>query len=129
MSRQSWTSRARQPVLAARAGARRGAERVAAVASRFVHLDDAAVAMLERLTVAGADLGPAEVVAVSGLREPLACAVLDAALDAGSGRRRSRSTGWPAGAPDEAVAWLLAAGRRAGPPRSTPGARPAGRRP
>jgi DNA-binding SARP family transcriptional activator len=130
---------------------------LAAVAARFVDVDDAVVAMLERLAVAGDDFGPAEVIAVAGLPEPRACAHLDAALDAevlvvdgaryrfrhelvrkalvdrvaphrrvglhrDAARRLADAEGRPAliaehwiaaGRPDEAVAWLLAAGRRA----------------
>jgi DNA-binding SARP family transcriptional activator len=53
-----------------------------AVAERCVELDADALALVERLAVAGDDLGPAEAVAVSGLPEAQACALLDAALDA-----------------------------------------------
>jgi len=52
-----------------------------AVAERCVELDADALAMVERLAVAGDDLGPAEAVAVSGWPEVRACALLDAALD------------------------------------------------
>jgi tetratricopeptide (TPR) repeat protein len=55
----------------------------AAVASRFVDLDATTVAMLERIAVAGTELDGLEVLAVAGLPEPQACALLDGALDAG----------------------------------------------
>ena len=54
----------------------------AAVALRFVDLDAATVAMLERIAVAGTELDGLEVLAVTGLPEPRACALLDDALDA-----------------------------------------------
>ncbi|MCW2632960.1 MAG: hypothetical protein JWR88_1922 [Pseudonocardia sp.] len=54
-----------------------------AVSTRFVDLDDATVMMLRRLAVAAGALDPAGVVAMTGLNEPDAFALLDAGLDAG----------------------------------------------
>jgi DNA-binding SARP family transcriptional activator/tetratricopeptide (TPR) repeat protein len=54
-----------------------------AVASRFVDLDEGTVAMLRRLALAGDDLDPAGVVALTGSSEAEAFALLDAALRAG----------------------------------------------
>ncbi|PVZ08875.1 ATP-binding protein [Actinomycetospora cinnamomea] len=53
-----------------------------AVAERFVDLDADALDLVERLAVAGDDLGPAEAVAVAELPESRAGVLLDAALDA-----------------------------------------------
>jgi tetratricopeptide (TPR) repeat protein len=55
-----------------------------AVTERFVDLDDGAVEMLKRLAVAGDDLDPVSVVALTGLPEPEAFAVLDLALGTGA---------------------------------------------
>jgi DNA-binding SARP family transcriptional activator/tetratricopeptide (TPR) repeat protein len=55
-----------------------------AVTARFLDLDDATTAMLRRLAVAGADLDPGGVLAVTGLAEPDAFASLDAGLEAGA---------------------------------------------
>jgi DNA-binding SARP family transcriptional activator/tetratricopeptide (TPR) repeat protein len=55
-----------------------------AVTARFLDLDEADIAMLRRLAVAGDDLDPAGVLALTGLAEPDAYALLDAALDAGA---------------------------------------------
>ena len=54
-----------------------------AVASRFVDLDEGTVAMLRRLALAGDDLDPASVVALTGSSEAEAFALLDVALRAG----------------------------------------------
>jgi DNA-binding SARP family transcriptional activator/tetratricopeptide (TPR) repeat protein len=54
-----------------------------AVASRFVDLDEGTVAMLRRLALAGDDLDPATVVALTGPSEAEAFALLDVALGAG----------------------------------------------
>jgi DNA-binding SARP family transcriptional activator len=55
-----------------------------AITQRFIDLDDATAAMLRRLAVAGDDLDPVDVPALTGLAEPDAFALLDAALDAGA---------------------------------------------
>lgn len=55
-----------------------------AITERFLDLDDATAAMLRRLAVAGDDLDPLSVPALTGLAEPDAFALLDAALDAGA---------------------------------------------
>lgn len=54
-----------------------------AVASRFVDLDEPTVAMLRRLALAGDDLDPSSVVALTGSSEAEAFALLDVALRAG----------------------------------------------
>jgi tetratricopeptide (TPR) repeat protein len=54
-----------------------------AVASRFLDLSEDTVAMLRRLALAGADLDPASVVALTGSSEAEAFALLDVALGAG----------------------------------------------
>jgi DNA-binding SARP family transcriptional activator/tetratricopeptide (TPR) repeat protein len=54
-----------------------------AVASRFVDLDEGTVAMLRRLALAGDDLDPAGVLALTGSSEAEAFALLDVALGAG----------------------------------------------
>ena len=54
------------------------------VTARFLDLDDATTAMLRRLAVAGADLDPGGVLALTGLAEADAFALLDAGLDAGA---------------------------------------------
>lgn len=54
-----------------------------AVASRFLDLDEGTVAMLRRLALAGDDLDPASVVALTGSSEAEAFALLDVALGAG----------------------------------------------
>ncbi len=54
------------------------------VAARFLDLDDATTAMLRRLAVAGSDLDPGGVLALTGLAEPDAFALLDAGLAAGA---------------------------------------------
>ena len=54
------------------------------VTARFLDLDDAPIAMLRRLAVAGGDLDPAGVLALTGLAEPDAFALLDAGLEAGA---------------------------------------------
>jgi DNA-binding SARP family transcriptional activator/tetratricopeptide (TPR) repeat protein len=54
-----------------------------AVASRFVDLDEGTVAMLRRLALAGDDLDPAGVLALTGSSEAEAFALLDVALRAG----------------------------------------------
>ncbi len=66
-----------------------------AVTARFLDLDEATLGMLRRLAVAGGDLDVAGVLALTGMAEPDAFALLDAALDAGalvvaSGRYRFR---------------------------------------
>jgi DNA-binding SARP family transcriptional activator/tetratricopeptide (TPR) repeat protein len=55
-----------------------------AVTARFLDLDDATAAQLRRLAVAGDDLDPAHIEALTGLEEPEAFALLDAALAAGA---------------------------------------------
>jgi DNA-binding SARP family transcriptional activator/tetratricopeptide (TPR) repeat protein len=55
-----------------------------AVTARFLDLDDQVVTMLRRLAVAGDDLDPVDVPALTGLSEPDAFAFLDAALDSGA---------------------------------------------
>jgi DNA-binding SARP family transcriptional activator/tetratricopeptide (TPR) repeat protein len=55
-----------------------------AVTARFLDLDDATAEMLRRLAVAGEDLDPADASALTGLLEPSAFALLDAALQAGT---------------------------------------------
>lgn len=55
-----------------------------AVAARFVHLDDATAGMLRRLAVVGGDLDTTGVLAVTGLAEPDAFALLDAGIEAGA---------------------------------------------
>ncbi len=54
------------------------------VTARFLDLDDAATAMLRRLAMAGGDLDPGGVLALTGLAEPDAFALLDAGLEAGA---------------------------------------------
>jgi DNA-binding SARP family transcriptional activator len=54
-----------------------------AIASRFLDLDDDTAAMLRRLALAGDALDPAGVIALTGLDEIDAFALLDRALDAG----------------------------------------------
>ena len=54
-----------------------------AVASRFLDLDEGTVAMLRRLALAGDELDPASVVALTGSSEAEAFARLDVALGAG----------------------------------------------
>jgi len=54
------------------------------VTARFLDLDDATTAMLRRLAVVGGDLDPAGVLAMTGLAEPDAFALLDAGLAAGA---------------------------------------------
>jgi DNA-binding SARP family transcriptional activator/tetratricopeptide (TPR) repeat protein len=53
-----------------------------AIAARFVDHDERLKGMLQRLAVAGADLDPAEILAVSGLSEAETFAALDTALGA-----------------------------------------------
>ena len=55
-----------------------------AITERFLDLDDATAAMLRRLAVAGDDLDPVSVPALTGLAEPDAFALLDAALGTGA---------------------------------------------
>ena len=55
-----------------------------AVTTRFLDLDDATTEILRRLAVAGDDLDPADASALTGLPEPDAFALLDAALRAGT---------------------------------------------
>lgn len=55
-----------------------------AVTARFLDLDEATTAMLRRLAVAGDDLDVGGVLAMTGLSEPDAFALLDAGLDAGA---------------------------------------------
>ena len=55
-----------------------------AVTARFLDLDEATLGMLRRLAVAGDDLDVTGVLALTGLAEPDAFALLDAALDAGA---------------------------------------------
>jgi len=54
------------------------------VTARFLDLDDAPTAMLRRLAVADGDLDPGGVLALTGLAEPDAFALLDAGLEAGA---------------------------------------------
>jgi DNA-binding SARP family transcriptional activator/tetratricopeptide (TPR) repeat protein len=54
-----------------------------AIASRFLDLDEGTVGVLRRLALAGDDLDPASVVALTGSSEAEAFAVLDGALGAG----------------------------------------------
>jgi DNA-binding SARP family transcriptional activator len=54
-----------------------------AITERFLDLDEATAAMLRRLAVAGEDLDPVSVPALTGLAESDAFALLDVALDAG----------------------------------------------
>jgi tetratricopeptide (TPR) repeat protein len=54
------------------------------VTERFIDLDDDSVEMLKRLAVAGDDLDPVSVVALTGLPEREAFALLDLALGAGA---------------------------------------------
>ena len=55
-----------------------------AVTARFLDLDEATAGMLRRLAVAGDDIDPAGVLALTGLPEPDAFALLDAGLEAGA---------------------------------------------
>jgi DNA-binding SARP family transcriptional activator len=55
-----------------------------AVTARFLDLDMATAALLRRLAVAGDDLDPAHIGALTGLAEPETFALLDAALAAGA---------------------------------------------
>lgn len=55
-----------------------------AVTSRFLDLDEATSAMMRRLAVAGGDLDPGGVPALTGLAEPDAFALLDAGLESGA---------------------------------------------
>ena len=55
-----------------------------AVTARFLDLDEASAGMLRRLAVAGDDIDPVGVLALTGLSEPDASAMLDAALEAGA---------------------------------------------
>ena len=55
-----------------------------AVTARFLDLDEASAGMLRRLAVAGDDIDPAGVLALTGLPEPDAFALLDAGLEAGA---------------------------------------------
>ncbi len=55
-----------------------------AVTARFLDLDEATTAMLRRLAVAGDDLDVGGVLAMTGLTEPDAFALLDAGLEAGA---------------------------------------------
>ena len=55
-----------------------------AVTARFLDLDDSTTAMLRRLAVAGGDLDVTGVLAMTGLSEPDAFALLDAGLNAGA---------------------------------------------
>ena len=54
-----------------------------AISSRFLDLEEGTVAMLRRLALAGDGLDPASLVALTGLTEADAFALLDRALDAG----------------------------------------------
>jgi DNA-binding SARP family transcriptional activator len=54
-----------------------------AIATRFLDLDEGTVAMLRRLALAGDELDPASVVALTGSSEAEAFALLDVALGAG----------------------------------------------
>jgi DNA-binding SARP family transcriptional activator len=55
-----------------------------AVTARFLDLDERLVTTLRRLAVAGDDLDPVDVPALTGLSEPEAFALLDTALDGGA---------------------------------------------
>lgn len=55
-----------------------------AITERFLDLDDATAAVLRRLAVAAEDLDPVDVPSLTGLTEPEAFALLDAALGAGA---------------------------------------------
>ncbi len=55
-----------------------------AITERFVELDDATAAMLRRLAVAGEEVDPVAVPALTGMSDPEAFALLDAALGAGA---------------------------------------------
>ena len=55
-----------------------------AVTARFLDLDEASAGMLRQLAVAGAEFDPAGVLALTGLGEPDAFAMLDAGLEAGA---------------------------------------------
>ena len=55
-----------------------------AVTARFLDLDEDSARMLRRLAVAGDDIDPAGVLALTGLPEPDAFAMLDAYLEAGA---------------------------------------------
>jgi tetratricopeptide (TPR) repeat protein len=55
-----------------------------AVTARFLDLDDTSAAMLRRLAVAGDDLDPVDVPALTGLSEADAFALLDTALENGA---------------------------------------------
>jgi DNA-binding SARP family transcriptional activator/tetratricopeptide (TPR) repeat protein len=55
-----------------------------AVTARFLDLDDTSAAMLRRLAVAGDDLDPVDVPALTGLSEADAFALLDTALESGA---------------------------------------------
>lgn len=55
-----------------------------AVTARFLGLDDSVIAMLRRLAVAGGDLDVAGVLAMTGLEESDAFALLDAGLNSGA---------------------------------------------
>ncbi|SDY77942.1 DNA-binding transcriptional activator of the SARP family [Modestobacter sp. DSM 44400] len=55
-----------------------------AVTARFLDVDDTTTETLRRLAVAGDDLDPADASALTGLPEPDAFALLDAALQAGT---------------------------------------------
>lgn len=56
----------------------------AAITDRFLDLDETTAALLRRLAVVGDDLNPFDVPTLTGLPEPDAFALLDAALDAGA---------------------------------------------
>jgi DNA-binding SARP family transcriptional activator/tetratricopeptide (TPR) repeat protein len=56
----------------------------ASVAARFLEVDDDTAAMLRTLAVAGDDLDPVDVSALTGLPEPEAFALLDTALETGT---------------------------------------------
>ena len=62
-----------------------------AVAARFLDLDEDTLAMLRRLALAGDDLDPASVVALTGSSEAEAFALLDVALERGGPGRRRRA--------------------------------------
>ena len=55
-----------------------------AVTARFLDLDESTAAMLRRLAVAGDDIDTTGVLALTGLPEPEAFAMLDAGLEAGA---------------------------------------------
>jgi DNA-binding SARP family transcriptional activator len=55
-----------------------------AVTARFLDLDAVKVGMLRRLAVAGDDIDPAGVLALTGFSEPDAFAMLDASIEAGA---------------------------------------------